>query len=93
MAFVLAVVGIGIFIGVQRLRYHEFRELGRMASRTLNQRQVIANDISISRAADALEPCTSLDEFCRILQQALEPAGIDGFGINLSSELTGAAGA
>jgi UDP-GlcNAc:undecaprenyl-phosphate GlcNAc-1-phosphate transferase len=87
VASVLTVVGIGVLIGVQRLRYPEFRELGRMANRTLNQRHVIANDISIGRAAEALESCTSLEKFCQILQQCLEPAGFDGFGIYLSSEL------
>src|SRR5713101_5883726 len=87
VAAVLVVVGIGVLIGVQQLRYHEFLELGRMANRTLNQRQVIANDISIRRAADALESCTSLPQFCQILRQCLEPIGFDGFGLYLSSGL------
>src|SRR6266852_4177756 len=89
VAAVLVLVGIGVLIGVQQLRYHEFLELGRMANRTLNQRQVIANDISIRRAADALESCTSLPQFCQILRQCLEPIGFDGFGLYLSSELPG----
>jgi UDP-GlcNAc:undecaprenyl-phosphate GlcNAc-1-phosphate transferase len=87
VAAVLVLVGIGVLIGVQQLRYHEFLELGRMANRTLNQRQVIANDISIRRAADALESCTSLPQFCQILRQCLEPIGFDGFGLYLSSGL------
>src|SRR6266446_5492224 len=87
IAAVLVVIGVGVLIGVQQLRYHEFLELGRVANRTLNQRQVIANDISIRRAADALESCTSLPQFCKILRQCLEPIGFDGFGLYLSSEL------
>jgi len=87
VATVLVVVGIGVLIGVQQLRYHEFLELGRVASRTLNQRHVIANDISIRRAADALESCNSLPQFCQILRQCLKPIGFDGFGLYLSSEL------
>jgi UDP-GlcNAc:undecaprenyl-phosphate GlcNAc-1-phosphate transferase len=87
VAAVLVVVGIGVLIGVQQLRYHEFLELGRLANRTLNQRHVIANDISIRRAADALESCTSLPQFCQILRQCLKPIGFDGFGLYLSSEL------
>lgn len=62
LAAVLLVVGIGVPIGVQQLRYHEFLELGRVASRTLNQRRVIANGISVRRAADSLESCTSLPQ-------------------------------
>jgi hypothetical protein len=85
LAAVLVVVGIGVSIGVRQLRYHEFRELGRAANRTLNARQVIANDISIRRATDALESCTNISQFCQILQQCLEPIGFDGFGLYLSS--------
>src|SRR5467141_3040865 len=87
VAVVLVVVGIGVLIGVQQLRYHEFSELGYVATRTLNQRHVIANDISIRRAADALESCASLPQFCQILRQCLEPIGFDGFGLYLSSGL------
>src|SRR6266481_5034742 len=87
VATVLTVVGIGVLIGIRQLRYHEFLELGRVANRTLNQRHVIANDISIRRAADALTSCASLPQFCQILRQCLEPVGFDGFGVYLSSEL------
>ncbi len=86
-ATVLVVVGLGVLIGVQQLRYHEFLELGRLANRTVNQRQVIANDISIRRAADTVNSCTKVAEFCHILQECLEPVGFDGFGLYLSSEV------
>jgi hypothetical protein len=82
---VVAVAGIGVWIGVQQLRYHEFLELGHMANRALNQRHVIANDIRIRRAADALRSCTTMAHFCQILQRCLEPAGFDGFGVDLSA--------
>ena len=87
VAAVLVMVGIGVLIGVQQLRYHEFLELGRVANRTLNQRQVIANDISIRRATAALQSCTGLPQFCQILRQCLEPIGFDGVGLYLSSQL------
>src|SRR5579859_3163560 len=90
LAIVLSVVAAGVLIGVQQLRYHEFLELGRVANRTLNQRHVIANDISIRRATDALESCRSQSEFCQILQQCLEPIGFDGFGLYFSSGLPAA---
>ncbi len=89
VAAVLVVVGIGVLIGVKQLHYYEFLELGRVANRTLNQRHVIANGISIRRAADALESCTNLPQFCQILRQCLEPIGFDGFGLYLSSGLPG----
>ena len=86
VATVLAVVGIGVLIGVQQLRYPEFLELGRAANRTLNQRNVIANDVGIRRALEALGSCTTLAQFCQTLQHCLKPAGFDGFGLQLSSE-------
>jgi UDP-GlcNAc:undecaprenyl-phosphate/decaprenyl-phosphate GlcNAc-1-phosphate transferase len=87
VAAVLVMVGIGVLIGVKQLHYYEFLELGRVANRTLNQRHVIANGISIRRAADALGSCTSLMQFCQILRECLEPIGFDGFGLYLSSGL------
>jgi len=87
LAAVLVVVGIGVLIGVKQLRYHEFLELGRVANRTLNQRHVIANGVSIRRATEALESCTNSTQFCEILRQCLEPAGFDGFGLYLPSGL------
>jgi UDP-GlcNAc:undecaprenyl-phosphate/decaprenyl-phosphate GlcNAc-1-phosphate transferase len=85
IATVLVVIGVGVLIGVQQLRYHEFLELGRVAGRTLNQRHVIANNISIRRAAEALESCSTFSQLSRILRQCLEPIGFDGFGLYLSS--------
>ena len=85
---VLVVIGIGVVLGVQQLGYLEFLELRRVANRALNQRQVIANDISIRRATEALQSCTSLLQFCQILQQCLKPAGFDGFAVYLNSELS-----
>lgn len=88
-AIVLVLVGAGVLIGVRYLGYDEFVELGHAANRTLNQRQVIANDISIRRAVDVLESCGNLEEFSQILRQCLEPIGFDGFGLYFSSGLPG----
>jgi len=85
LAAVLVVVGIGVLIGVQQLKYHEFLELGRVASRTLNQRHAIANGISVRRTAERLETCATLPQFCQILRDCLEPIGFDGFGLYLSA--------
>ncbi len=87
LAAVLVLVGIGVLIGVQQLKYHEFLELGRVASRTLNQRHAIANGISVRRTAESLETCTSLPQFCQILRECLEPIGFDGFGVYLFRRL------
>ena len=83
----LMAIGVGAFLGIKQLGYLEFLELGRVATRALKQRRVIANDLNIRRAADSLRACKSVSEFCQILQQCLRPAGIDGFGLFLESEV------
>lgn len=83
---VLTIIGVGVLLGVRQLRYYEFLELGHMANRTLVQRQVMANDINIRRAPEALQTCDSLLKFCRTLEQCLKPAGFDGFGIYISAD-------
>lgn len=81
----LMAAALGVLAGLHQLRYHEFLELERMASRAFNQRLVIANDIKIRRAPDALQSCTTFSQFCQIMQQCFQPAGFDGFGLYLSS--------
>ncbi len=87
VGLVLVVLGVGVLVGVQQLRYHEFFELRQEASRTFNLRRVIANSVGIRRAADALERCKTATEFCELLQKCLEPVGFDGFGIDLTSDV------
>src|SRR5438552_629704 len=87
LAIVLSIIAAGVLIGVQQLRYHEFLELGRVANLTLNQRHAIANGVSNRRAADALETCTNLAQFCKVLRGCLERIGFDGFGLYFSAGL------
>ena len=82
----LMAAGLGVLVGLHQLRYHEFLELERVVSRAFNQRLVIANDIKIRRAPDALESCTTFSQFCQIMQQCFQPAGFDGFGLSFPSE-------
>ncbi|HWZ46199.1 MAG TPA: MraY family glycosyltransferase [Candidatus Saccharimonadales bacterium] len=90
IGIVLGVLGIGVLVGVQQLRYHEFLELGQVAVRSLNLRQVIANNVSIRRTAAALESCETIGESCRVLQNCLQPIGFDGFDLHFSSDLPAA---
>jgi UDP-GlcNAc:undecaprenyl-phosphate GlcNAc-1-phosphate transferase len=52
IGIVLTVVGVGIWFGVQHLGYHEFAELGRAAKRTVDQKQIIVNNLAIRRASE-----------------------------------------
>ena len=55
LGLVLAVLGIGIWIGVQHLGYLEFGELARVAHRTLDQPQIFVNNLAIRRATEELK--------------------------------------
>jgi hypothetical protein len=82
---VLALIGLGVFLGVQQLRYQEFTELQRVGRRVLNQMRVISNNIAIRRAAEALQSCQSLGDIGAVIVGYLEPIGFDGFVFEMES--------
>ena len=77
IALVLAVAGIGIFLGVQQLRYQEFAELLSVLQRVTRRRQILANHVAIRHAAEKLRECQDLGTMCQILRDTLEPIGFD----------------
>jgi hypothetical protein len=87
VGLVLVVLGFGVTVGVQQLRYHEFFELKAEASRTLNLRQVIANNVGVRRGAEALRTCEKAADLCTILQGCLEPICFSGFSASLGTDL------
>jgi hypothetical protein len=87
LGLVLVVLGLGVMVGIQQLRYHEFFELKMEASRTLNLRQVIHNNVSVRRGAEALQTCNKITDLCSILQECLEPIWFSGFSAALAADL------
>lgn len=79
LGLVLAVLGTGIWMGVQHLGYLEFGELRRVAQRTVTQRQVFVNNLAIRRAAEELKTVTDFQEIRQILGAAFEENDFDGF--------------
>jgi UDP-GlcNAc:undecaprenyl-phosphate GlcNAc-1-phosphate transferase len=79
LGLVLAVLGIGIWIGVQHLGYLEFGELARVAHRTLNQPQIFVNNLAIRRAAEELKVARDYDQVRRILLAAFGSNDFDSF--------------
>lgn len=77
VALVLAVMGIGIFLGVQQLRYQEFAELLSLLQRATRRRQTLANHVAIRQATEKLGECSDFGSVCRILKDTLEPIGFD----------------
>lgn len=84
LGLVLAVLGTGVWIGVQHLGYLEFGELRRVAQRTIEQRQIFINNLAIRRATEELKVARDYDQLCRILIAAFANNDFDAFDLHLS---------
>ena len=84
LGLVLAVLGIGIWIGVQHLGYLEFGELARVAQRTLDQPQIFVNNLAIRRATQELKVAHDYEQVRRILVAAFGSNDFDGFELQLA---------
>ena len=86
LGLVLAVLGTGVWIGVQHLGYLEFGEIRRVAQRTIEQRQVFVNNLAIRRATEELKLAEDFAQVGRILTAAFDSNDFDSF--ELHSEAT-----
>jgi glycosyl transferase family 4 len=87
LGLVLAVLGAGVWIGVQHLNYLEFGELRRVAQRTISQRQIFINNMAVRRAAEELKVAVSGHQIIQILEAAFTGNDFDAFQLN--SKLNG----
>jgi len=85
MAIVLLVLSVCIWIGLRRLGYHEFHELGRAAHRAIEQKQVISNNVAIRRATERLAEAQDFLHLCWILQDAFEANDFDGYYLSFGT--------
>jgi UDP-GlcNAc:undecaprenyl-phosphate/decaprenyl-phosphate GlcNAc-1-phosphate transferase len=83
LGLVLAVLGIGIWMGVQHLNYLEFGELRRVAQRTMEQRLIFVNNMAIRRAIEELKVASDFEQLCRILEAAFVSNDFDAFELKL----------
>jgi UDP-GlcNAc:undecaprenyl-phosphate/decaprenyl-phosphate GlcNAc-1-phosphate transferase len=81
LGLVLAVLGTGIWIGVQRLGYLELGELARVAQRTFEQRQIVINNLAIRRATEELKMVRDYAQIRRVLESAFSSNDFDGFQV------------
>jgi hypothetical protein len=70
-------------MGVQHLGYLEFGELRRVAQRTIEQRQIVINNLSIRRAVAELAVAHDFEQLCRILTAAFGSNDFDAFDLRL----------
>jgi hypothetical protein len=87
IGLVLAVVGTGVWLGVQHLGYPEFGEIRRVAQRTFDQRQIVINNLSIRRATAELRVARDYQQICRILVAAFACNDFDAVEINMEPML------
>jgi UDP-GlcNAc:undecaprenyl-phosphate GlcNAc-1-phosphate transferase len=85
LGLVLAVLGTGIWLGVQHLGYLEFGELRRVAQRTIEQRHIFVNNLAIRRATEELKMAQDFHQVGRILVAAFDSNDFDGFELRTDS--------
>ena len=85
LGLVLAVVGTGIWLGVQHLNYLEFGELRRVAQRTIEQRQIVINNLAVRRAVEELKVAGDFNQVRTILTAAFETNDFDAFELHVKS--------
>ena len=85
LGLVLAVVGTGIWLGVQHLNYLEFGELRRVAQRTIDQRHIVINNLSVRRAVEELKVAGDFNQVRSVLVAAFESNDFDAFELDLKS--------
>jgi hypothetical protein len=85
LGLVMAVMGVGIWIGVQHLGYLEFGEIARVGRRTLDQPQIFVNTLAIRRATEELKVARDFEQVHRILTAAFGSNDFDGFELDLDS--------
>jgi len=78
---VLIVLATAGCIALQRLGYHEVSELQRVAHRTIEQKAIISNNLSVRRAAERLQTCHRFDQICEVLEVALQGNEFDQFDL------------
>jgi hypothetical protein len=83
LGMVLAVLGTGIWMGVQHLGYLEFGELARVAQRTLDQPQIFVNNLAIRRAVKELKVARDYEHVRKILVAAFGSNDFDAFELEL----------
>jgi len=85
LAIVLLVLGTGVVLGVQKLGYHEFVEIGRVARRAVEQKQIIINNLAVRRGTERLARCNDWQEMIKILQYTFANNDFDNFKIAIKA--------
>jgi UDP-GlcNAc:undecaprenyl-phosphate/decaprenyl-phosphate GlcNAc-1-phosphate transferase len=90
VAIVLLVIGLGVGVAVQRLRYYEFEELARLVRRGAHPRRVIRRNVRIREASMRVSDLTDLDRVFEALEATFEQDEFECAEVRLRRSFVGA---
>jgi UDP-GlcNAc:undecaprenyl-phosphate/decaprenyl-phosphate GlcNAc-1-phosphate transferase len=90
VAIVLLVIGLGVGVAVQRLRYYEFEELARLVRRGAHPRRVIRRNVRIREASVRVSDLTDLDRVFEALEATFEQDEFECAEVRLRRSFVGA---
>ena len=90
VAVVLVVIGLGVGLAVQRLRYYEFEELARLLRRGVQQRKVIGRNVRIREASVRVSDLTNLDHVFETLETTFAQDEFECAEVRLRRSFVGA---
>jgi hypothetical protein len=84
------VIGLGVGIAIQRLRYYEFEELGRLLRRGVHQRKTIGRNVRIREASNRVSNLTDLDRVFETLEATFAQDEFECAEVRLRRSFVGA---
>ena len=90
VAVVLLVIGLGVGLAIQRLRYYEFEELARVLKRGVHQRKNIGRNVRIREASVRLSHLTNIDRVFETLEATFEKDEFESAEVRLRRSFVGA---
>ena len=82
-ALIISVIGIVFIVGVQKLRYPEFLEIGRLARSTIDQNQVIIKNLQIRSTARLLQRARTANDVEEALHKLFPPIEFLGYEVTI----------
>ncbi|HLW99409.1 MAG TPA: MraY family glycosyltransferase [Candidatus Acidoferrales bacterium] len=84
IGFDLVVIGLGVWWGIQELKYVELYEILAIGRRIWRQKQFTANNLLVRRAIESLSGASpDIPEICRILRATLDSTGFCGAAFDI----------
>lgn len=80
------VCALMLAIGIHRLGYYEFAELGLAARRILAEKHTIARNVALRHAVDDLRRASTIAGICRALSDACACSGFERLQVTVESE-------